>query len=87
MILDLSESQDAILIHILFLNYYLIYLFFDRPIFLKYQNIGMVFLPTVKLKTDKAGYPILPSIKKIDGKGLLYKKQLINKLITNICSA
>ena len=47
MILDLSESQDAILLHILFSDYYLIYLFFDRPIFSKHQNIGTVFLPTV----------------------------------------
>ena len=47
MILGLSESQDAILLHILFSDYYLIYLFFDRPIFSKYQNIGTVFLPTV----------------------------------------
>ena len=47
MILGLSESQDAILIHILLSNYYLIYLFFDKPIFSKHQNIGTVFLPTV----------------------------------------
>ena len=47
MILGLSESQDAILIYILFSDYYLIYLCFDRPIFSKYQNIGTVFLPTV----------------------------------------
>ena len=47
MILCVSESQNAILLYILFLDYYLIYLFFDRPIFSKYQNIGMVFLPTV----------------------------------------
>ena len=49
MILGLSESQDAILLYILFSDYYLIYLFFDRPIFSKYQNIGTVFLPTVRL--------------------------------------
>ena len=49
MILGVSESQAAILLHILFLDYYLIYLFFDRPIFSKYQNIGTVFLPTVSL--------------------------------------
>ena len=47
MILGLSESQDANLIHILFSDYYLIYLFFDKPIFSKYQNIRTVFLPTV----------------------------------------
>ena len=48
MILGISESQDAILLHILFSDYYLIYLFFDRPIFSKHQNIGTVFLPTVR---------------------------------------
>ena len=48
MILGLSESQDAILLHILFSDYYLIYLFFDRPIVSKHQNIGTVFLPTVQ---------------------------------------
>ena len=47
MILDLSKSQDSILLHILFSDYYLIYLFIDKPIFSKYRNIGMVFLPTV----------------------------------------
>ena len=47
MILGLFKSQDAILLHILFSDYYLIYVFFDRPIFSKYQNIGTVFLPTV----------------------------------------
>ena len=47
MLLGLSESQDTILLHILFSDYYLIYLFFDRPIFSKHQNIGTVFLPTV----------------------------------------
>ena len=50
MTLSLSESQDAILLHILFSDYYLIYLFFDRPIFSKHQNIGTVFLPTVCVK-------------------------------------
>ena len=49
MILGLSESQDAILSHILVSDYYLIYLFFDRPIFSKHQNIGTVFLPTVSI--------------------------------------
>ena len=47
MILGLSNSQDVILLHILFSDYYLIYLFFDKPIFPKHQNIGTVFLPTV----------------------------------------
>ena len=47
MILGLSESQNAILLHILLLNYYLIYLFIDKPIFLKHKNIRTVFLPTV----------------------------------------
>ena len=47
MILGLSESQDAILIHILFADYYLIYLVFDRPIFSKHQNIGTIFLTTL----------------------------------------
>jgi len=47
MILGLSKSQDAILLHILFSDYYLIYLLFDKPIFSKHQNIGTVFLPTV----------------------------------------
>ena len=47
MILGLSESQDAILLHILFSYYYLIYLFFDKLIISKHQNIGTVFLPTV----------------------------------------
>ena len=47
MILGLFESQDAILIYTLFSDYYLIYLFYNRPIFLKYQNIRTVFLPTI----------------------------------------
>ena len=55
MILGLSESQDATLIHILFSDYYLIYLVFDKPIILKYQNIGMVFLPTVILERCAQG--------------------------------
>ena len=52
MILGLSESQDAIIIHILFSDYYLIYLCFNRPIFSKHQNIGTVFLPTVASLTN-----------------------------------
>jgi hypothetical protein len=38
----------------------------------------------VKLTTDKDGYPILPSLKEIDGRGLLYKKQLIGKFLGDI---
>ena len=49
MILGLLESQDAILLHILFSDYYLIYLIFDRPIVSKYQNIETVFLPTIEV--------------------------------------
>ena len=49
MILGLFKSQDAILSHILFSDYYLFYLFFDKPIFLQQQNIGTVFLPPVSL--------------------------------------
>ena len=49
----LSESEDAILSHILFSDYYLIYLFFDKPIFSKHQNIGTVFLPTVRQKREE----------------------------------
>ena len=35
-ILGLSESQDTILLHVLFSDYYLIQLVFDKPIFLKH---------------------------------------------------
>ena len=41
----------------------------------------------VKLNTDKVGYPILPSIKETDGKGLLYKKWLIGKFMTDVYDA
>ena len=51
MTLGLFESQDAILLHILFSDYYLIYSFFDKPIFPKHRNIGTVFLPTVLLNS------------------------------------
>ena len=40
--------------------------------------------PVVKLTTNRDGYPILPSLKEIDGRGLLYKKQLIGKFLGDI---
>jgi hypothetical protein len=43
----LFESQDDLIFHILFLDYYVIYLFFGRSILPKQPNIGTVFLPTV----------------------------------------
>jgi hypothetical protein len=45
----LFESQDDLIFCILFLDYYVIYLFFSRSIFPKQPNIGTVFLPTVQL--------------------------------------
>jgi hypothetical protein len=40
--------------------------------------------PKVKLKKKKDRYPILLSLKKIDHHGLLYKKQLIGKFVSDI---
>ena len=57
MTLGLFESQDDILLHILFSDYYLIYSFFDKPIFPKHRNIGTVFLPTVLSSIDPHAPP------------------------------
>ena len=40
--------------------------------------------PEIKLKKDKDGYPTLPSLEEIDGHGLLYKKQLIGKFMSDM---
>jgi hypothetical protein len=37
--------------------------------------------PEIKLRTDEDGYPMLPSLEEINSHGLLYKKQLIGKLM------
>jgi len=47
MILIFSESWDVILLHILFSDYYILYLFFRKSISSEQPNIGTVFLPTV----------------------------------------
>ena len=67
MTLGLFESQDAILLHILFSDYCLIYSFFDKPIFPKHRNIGTVFLNTVMssvkmLKSRNRIFGHLPTI-------------------------
>ncbi len=43
MILGLFESQDDVILHILFSDYYLFDLIYGRSIFSKWPNIGMVF--------------------------------------------
>ena len=42
--------------------------------------------PEIKLKRNKDGYFILPSPKEIDRHGLLYKKRLIGKFMSNAYS-
>ena len=46
-ILGLLESQDIILLHIIFSHFYVIYLICYRPLFPKQPNIGTVFWPTI----------------------------------------
>ena len=45
--LGLFQSYDVILSHILFLDYYVIFLICSTSIFAKHPNIGTVFWPTV----------------------------------------
>jgi len=59
MVLGLSESQDAILLHILFSDYYLIYLSFDKPIFPKYQDIRLVFYPLYVIEDAVRSCPLI----------------------------